>query len=83
MFLCRILGGIEPERLHAVFQSIPEGIVQATAKPKQPVTLFGLMRRLLAKDSLRALGAAVDFLQSFGRGLLIAEGSLPRNSIQS
>ena len=83
VFLCRVLGGIEPERLHAVFQTIPQGIAQATAKPEKPTTFVGLMRRLLAKESLRALAAAVDFLQCIGRGLLISEGSLPRNSIQS
>jgi uncharacterized protein YjgD (DUF1641 family) len=83
VFLCRIFGSVEPERLKAIFQTVPEGIAQAAAKPKQPVTFFGLIRRLLAKDSLRALGAAVDFLQCFGRGLLKAEGSLPRNSIHS
>jgi uncharacterized protein YjgD (DUF1641 family) len=83
VFLCRVLGGIEPEQLQAMLQTVPEGIAQAAAKPKRSITFFGLMRRLLAKDSLRALGAAVDFLQCFGRGLLIAEGSLPRKSIQS
>jgi uncharacterized protein YjgD (DUF1641 family) len=83
VFLCRVMGGIEPERLQAIFQAIPEGIAHAAAKPDQPITLFGLLRRLLAKDSLRALGAAVDFLQCLGRGLLTAEGTLPRNSIQS
>jgi uncharacterized protein YjgD (DUF1641 family) len=83
VFLCRVLGGIEPERLKAILQTVPEGIAEAAAKPKQPVTFFGLMQRLLAKDSLRALGATVDFLRCFGRGLLIAEGALPSNSNQS
>ena len=82
LFLSRVLGGIEPERLQAVFQPIADGIVQATAKPKEPVTCFDLLRRLLAKESLRALGAAVDFLQCFGRSLLRSEDTLPRKSIQ-
>src|SRR5258708_15979579 len=37
VFLCRVLGGIEPERLKAILQTVPEGIAQAAAKPKQPV----------------------------------------------
>jgi len=83
VFLCRVLGAIEPERFHAIFQAIPEGVARAASKPKQPVTVFGLLRSLFSKDSLRALSAAVDFLQCLGRGLLTAEGTLPRNSIRS
>jgi uncharacterized protein YjgD (DUF1641 family) len=69
LFFGRILGSIEPEWFEGAFQAIPEGIAQVTAKRGQPVTLFGLLRRLTSKDSLRGLGAAIDFLQAFGRHL--------------
>src|SRR3984957_20100362 len=68
LFWRRILGSIEPEWFQGIFQAIPEGIAQATAEHK-PVGLFGLLRRLSSKDSLRGLAAAVDFLQAFGRNL--------------
>lgn len=68
LFWRRILGSIEPEWFQGIFQAIPEGIAQATAERK-PVSLFGLLRRLSSKDSLRGLAAAVDFLQAFGRHL--------------
>jgi len=64
-----ILGSIEPELFKAVSRAIPDGIAQVTAERDQPVSLFGLLRRLTSKDSLRGLAAAVDFLQAFGRNL--------------
>jgi len=45
-------------------QAIPEGIAQATAERDQPVSLFGLLRRAISKDSLRGLAAAIDFFAS-------------------
>jgi uncharacterized protein YjgD (DUF1641 family) len=78
LFLRRILGSIEPEWFQGIFQAIPEGIAQATAKRDQPVSLFGLLRRALSKDSLRGLFAAVDFLQAFGRHLHLSEGKTPQ-----
>ena len=69
LFWRQILGSIEPEWFKGIFQAIPEGIAKATAERDQPVTLFGLLRRLTSKDSLRGLAAAMDFLQAFGRHL--------------
>jgi uncharacterized protein YjgD (DUF1641 family) len=73
LFWRRILGSIEPEWFKGIFQAIPEGIAQATAEPDQPVSLFGLLRRSISKDSLRGLAAAIDFLQAFGRHLHSSE----------
>ena len=69
VFWRQTLGSIEPEWFKGIFQAIPEGIAQATAERDQPVSLFDLLRRLFHKDSLRALTAAVDFLQALGRHL--------------
>ena len=71
----RILGSIEPEWFKGLFQAIPEGIAQATAEREQPVSFLRLLRRLIHKDSLRALAAAFDFLQAFGRHLHSLESS--------
>ncbi len=71
LFFRRILGSIEPEWFEGIFQAIPEGIAQATAERDQPVSFFGLLRRLVSKDSLRGLAAAIDFLQAFGRHLQV------------
>ena len=71
LFFGRILGSIEPEWFQGVFQAIPDGIAQVTADRGKPVSLFGLLRRLSSKDSLRGLFAAVDFLQAFGRHLQV------------
>jgi uncharacterized protein YjgD (DUF1641 family) len=67
----RILGSIQPEWFEGIFQAIPEGIAQATAERHQPVSLFRLLRRLVSKDSLRGLAAAIDFLQAFGHHLQV------------
>jgi len=75
LFWRQVLGSIEPEWFKGVFQAIPEGIAQATAEREQPVSFFSLLRRLMNKDSLRGLAAAVDFLQAFGRHLHSLESS--------
>jgi uncharacterized protein YjgD (DUF1641 family) len=77
--LQRILGSIEPEWLEGVVQAIPEGIAQAKAERDQPVSFFGLLRRLTSKDCLRGLAAAVNFLQAFGRNVRPRPNSLPRD----
>lgn len=69
LFWRRILGSIEPEWFQGLFQAIPEGIAQATADREKPVGLWGIFRRIRSKDSLRAMAAAVDFLEAFGRHL--------------
>jgi uncharacterized protein YjgD (DUF1641 family) len=71
----RILGSIEPECFKAIFQAIPEGIARATAGRDQPLGLWGLFRRIRSQDSLRAMAAAVDFLETFGRHLQSLEGT--------
>ena len=78
LFWRQILGSIEPEWFKGIFQAIPEGIAQATAERDQPVSLFRLLRRLTSKDSLRALAAAIDFLQAFGRHLHSLESQSPQ-----
>jgi uncharacterized protein YjgD (DUF1641 family) len=79
LFWRHILGSIEPEWFKGIFQAIPEGLAQATAERDEPVRLWSLFRRLLSKDSLRGLAAAIDFLQSFGRHLHSLEGSTRKN----
>jgi uncharacterized protein YjgD (DUF1641 family) len=78
LFWRRILGSIEPDWFKGIFQAIPEGIAQATAEREQPVSFFGMLRRLSNKDSLRGLAAAIDFLQAFGRHLHSSEGRTPQ-----
>lgn len=80
LFLRRVLGAIEPDCFEAIFQAIPEGIAQAAAQRHQPVTLIGLLRRLIQKDTLRAVAAAIDFLQCFGRRLRASDDSRRRNT---
>lgn len=79
LFWRQILGSIEPEWFKSIFKAIPEGIAEATAEREKPIGLFGLLRRLTSKDSLRGLAAAIDFLQAFGRHLQSRENPLPRN----
>src|SRR6266576_4904561 len=76
----RVLGSIEPEWFKAIFLAIPEGIAKATAERDKPVSIFGLLRRAFSKDSLRAMSAAVDFLEAFGRHLYLAETKTAANS---
>jgi len=69
LFWRHILGSIEPEWFKGLFQAIPEGIARATAERKKPVGLWQILRRACSRDSLRAMAAAVDFLEAFGRNL--------------
>ena len=69
LFWRRVLGSIEPDCFQGIFQAIPEGFATATSPREKPVTLIGLLRRITKKDSLRAMAAAVDFLEIFGRRL--------------
>src|SRR5258708_31501706 len=78
VFWRQILGSIEPDWFKGIFQAIPEGIAQATAERDQPVSVFGVLRRLANKDSLRGLAAAIDFLQAFGRHLHTSESQPPQ-----
>lgn len=79
LFWRRVLGSIEPDCFQSIFQAIPEGIGLATRQREKPVTLLGLLRRLMDKESLRALAAGVDILQSFGRQFLATEKSAQCN----
>jgi uncharacterized protein YjgD (DUF1641 family) len=78
LFWRQVLGSIEPDWFKGLFQAIPEGIAQATAERDQPVSIFGVLRRLTSKDSLRGLAAAIDFLQAFGRHLHSLESPSPK-----
>ena len=70
LLICRqILGSIEPEWLKGLSQAIPESIARSTAEREKPVGLWQILRRACSKDSLRAMAAAVDFLEAFGRYL--------------
>jgi uncharacterized protein YjgD (DUF1641 family) len=75
LFWRRVLGSIEPEWFKGLFQAIPEGIAQATAERDKPVRLWEILKRARSKDSLRAMAAAIDFLEAFGRHLHSPEGS--------
>src|SRR6202521_438949 len=75
MFWRQVLGRIEPTWFQGIFQAIPEGLAAATAQRDEPVGVWKLLRRVMSKDSLRGLAAAVDFLESFGRHLHMLEAS--------
>jgi uncharacterized protein YjgD (DUF1641 family) len=79
LFWRRVLGSIEPDCFQSIFSAIPEGIGLATRQRDKPVTLFGLLRRVASRDSLRAMAAGMDFLQAFGRHLLATEKTAPCN----
>lgn len=51
LFWQQILGSIEPQSFQAIFKAIPEGIAKATAEKDKPVSLFGVLRQLMSKDS--------------------------------
>ena len=69
LFWQHVLGSIEPKWFQGIFQAIPEGLARATAERDEPVGIWKLLRRAVSRDSLRGLGAAIDFLESFGRHL--------------
>lgn len=81
LFWRRVLGSIEPDCFQSIFQAIPEGIALATRQREKPVTFFGLLRRLISRESLRAMAASLDLIQSFGRHLLATEKTAPCNSV--
>ena len=83
LFWRRVLGCIEPDRFQAIFEAIPEGINQATATRKERITVFGLLRQLMSRESLRAMASALDFLQCFGRRLLVIQDSTQGRDVPS
>jgi uncharacterized protein YjgD (DUF1641 family) len=68
LILTRLLGAMEPDRLREFVQPLSDGVAQATAK-REPVGLWGLLRRFRSQDSLRAMAAGVDVLEAIGRHL--------------
>jgi uncharacterized protein YjgD (DUF1641 family) len=75
LFWRSVLGSIEPEWFQGLFEAIPEGIAQATAERKKPVSLWQIIRRACSRDSLRAMAAGLDFLEAFGRHLQTIKGA--------
>jgi uncharacterized protein YjgD (DUF1641 family) len=69
LLLSKVLGNIEPELLDVIVRSVPEGLAQVSAKPSQTPGLFSLLQKFCSKDSRRAMGAAVELLESVGKGL--------------
>src|ERR1700688_4951049 len=78
LFCRQILASIEPEWFKGIFQAIPEGIAEATTEKEKPIGVFGLLGRLVRKNSIRGLAAALVFLQAFGRHLQSSESKTPR-----
>jgi uncharacterized protein YjgD (DUF1641 family) len=77
LFWRHILGSIEPEWFQSIFKAIPEGLAKANEQKDKPVSLFSLIRRLLSRDTLRGLSAAVEIVQTFGRHLSTEPGQRP------
>jgi len=69
LFWGGVVGSIDPEWFKGLFQAVPDGIAQAAADGDKPAGLWQSWRRIRSEDSLRALGAAVDVLEAFGRHL--------------
>ena len=65
----QLLARIPPEWLKALSQAIPEGMARATGEPDEPVGLWNFLGRVRRKDNLRAMAAALDILEVFGRRL--------------
>ena len=68
--LQRVLGSIPADRFQTIIEAVPEGLAQAAAQPQRPVTIFSLLRQMVSPESLRAIAAALSFLQGLGRRLL-------------
>jgi uncharacterized protein YjgD (DUF1641 family) len=69
LLLSQVLGNIEPELLDVIVRSVPEGLAQVSAKRSETPGLFSLLQKFCSKDSRRAMGAAVELLESVGKGL--------------
>jgi uncharacterized protein YjgD (DUF1641 family) len=69
LLLSQLLGNIEPELLGVIVRSIPEGLAQVSAKRSAAPGLFSLLQKFCSKDSRRAMGVAVELLESVGKGL--------------
>jgi uncharacterized protein YjgD (DUF1641 family) len=65
--LAQIVGSVDPK----LFESLRDAAMEVAEKNKhadgKPPGLWTIMKRADSEDSLRALGAATDFLQSLGR----------------
>jgi uncharacterized protein YjgD (DUF1641 family) len=78
LFLYDVLGGIDPERLQAMAQAIPDGLA-AAQRDDQP-SLWTVIRRATSRDTLRGLMACFAILEGFGRHLRSpAQSTQPRD----
>jgi uncharacterized protein YjgD (DUF1641 family) len=67
ILLGKLLGGMNPDILHAVVDGLPQVTAQTPAA--EPPTLFALGRRATSADARRGMAAAVSVLEVLGRGL--------------
>jgi uncharacterized protein YjgD (DUF1641 family) len=67
ILLGKLLGGINPDVLHAVVEGLPQVTAQAPAA--EPPSLLSLSRRVASQDARRGLAAAVSVLEILGLGL--------------
>lgn len=68
ILLSKKLDSIDPELLGHMIDSVPEGLARATKRAEAP-GLFSLVQKFSSKESRRALAAAAEILETFGRRL--------------
>jgi uncharacterized protein YjgD (DUF1641 family) len=67
MVLARIADAIDPSLLESLERAVPEGL--AEAQKAKPLGLFGVMGKILSRDTWRVLVAAACVLQTVGQSL--------------
>jgi uncharacterized protein YjgD (DUF1641 family) len=67
LVLGKLLGSIDPDTLHRLTEGLPAAVGHPIEE--NPPSLFGIFRKMSSRESRRALSAAVNVLESVGKGI--------------
>ncbi|HEX3443777.1 MAG TPA: DUF1641 domain-containing protein [Chthoniobacterales bacterium] len=67
--MVKLLGSIEPERLEAIVAGIGKAMQENGEHPQRAPGVWSLVQKTRSQDTRRALGTAIEVLESVGREL--------------
>jgi uncharacterized protein YjgD (DUF1641 family) len=67
MIMARIFEGLQPELLEGLERAVPEGL--AAAQSAEPLGFLELLKKLVSRDTRRAMATIACVVESFGKSL--------------
>ncbi|GGH12622.1 DUF1641 domain-containing protein [Silvibacterium dinghuense] len=67
LILSKVMGSIPPDTLHSLVADLPQAMA---VKPEaEPPSFFALLRKMMSKESRRAMALGANVLEAVGKGL--------------